>query len=228
MRRSSLLPILAALLAAPGCQKPAPAPQPELKLVVKVRTEPPESTVLFKGQALGPAPADFRIAETEEILAVDARRENDPVVEKRVRFVDEVNTEVIFVFQSGRSAMAKALGLPRILVFDYGSSVSFDVDRFDLKPAFLPFLDRQAAMLNKHFPGLPVNVCGHTDATGGAEHNLKLSLDRAQSVADGLATRGVEKGRLKVQGLGSTYPLAGNDTTEGKALNRRTEIILPQ
>jgi outer membrane protein OmpA-like peptidoglycan-associated protein len=225
MRRAALP--LALLLAAPGCQKPAPAPQPDLKLAVKVRTEPPESTVLFKGQPLGPAPYAFRVADNEDLLSVDARRENDPVVEKRVRFVDEANTEVIFVFQSGRSAMAKALGMPRILVFDYGSNVSFDVDKFDLKPAFLPFLDRQATMLNKHFKDLPVNVCGHTDSSGGAEHNLKLSLDRAQSVADGLATRGVDKGRLKVQGLGSAYPLAGNETAEGKALNRRTEIILP-
>ena len=215
----------ALLLLAAGCQKPAPAP--ELRMAVQVRTEPAQATVSYQGRPLGPAPQALRVAVGEDLLALDASRENDPLVEKRIRFLAEDRAEVIFIFQSGRSAMAKALGLPRILVFDYGSNVSFDVDRFDLKPAFLPFLDRQAAMLNKHFPALPVNVCGHTDATGGAEHNLKLSLDRAQSVADGLAARGVDKARLKVQGLGSDYPLAGNDSPEGKALNRRTEIILP-
>lgn len=223
MRRLAA-PALLLFLAA-GCQKPAPAPV--LPLTVRIRTEPTSGTVSYKGQALGPAPQDLRVAVGEDLLGLDANRDNDPLVEKRIRFLAEDRAEVIFVFQSGRSAMARALGLPRILVFDYGSSVSFDVDKFDLKPAFLPLLDRQAAMLNKHFPALPVNVCGHTDSSGGDEHNLKLSLDRAQSVADGLAARGVDRARLKVQGLGSAYPLAGNDSAEGKALNRRTEIILP-
>jgi outer membrane protein OmpA-like peptidoglycan-associated protein len=224
MPRRLALPAL--LLLAAGCEKPAP--EPVLPMTVRIRTEPPMATVSYKGQALGPSPQDLRVAVGEDLLGLDASRENDPLVEKRIRFLAEDRAEVIFIFQSGRSAMAKALGLPRILVFDYGSNVSFDVDRFDLRPAFLPFLDRQAGMLNSHFKALPVYVCGHTDATGGAEHNLKLSLDRAQSVADGLAARGVDRARLKVQGLGSDYPLAGNETPEDRSLNRRTEVILPQ
>jgi OOP family OmpA-OmpF porin len=63
---------------------------------------------------------------------------------------------------------------------------------------------------------------------GGPEHNLSLSLDRARVVADDLAGRGVDKARLKIQGFGSTYPLASNDTEEGRAMNRRTELILSQ
>ncbi|MBK8725155.1 MAG: OmpA family protein [Holophagaceae bacterium] len=221
---ASLAVVLLGLAA--GCKKPAPAPV--LPMTVRIRTEPSRASVSYKGQTLGPAPQDLRLAAGEDLLGLDASRENDPLVEKRIRFLSEDDAEVVFIFQSGRSAMAKALGLPRILVFDYGSNVSFDVDKFDLKPAFLPFLDRQAAMLNKHFPGLPVHVCGHTDSTGNADHNLKLSLDRAQGVAEGLAARGVDKGRLKVQGLGSAYPLAGNDTPDERTMNRRTELILPQ
>jgi outer membrane protein OmpA-like peptidoglycan-associated protein len=124
--------------------------------------------------------------------------------------------------------MAKALGFAKVLVFDYGAAVTFAVNQSALKPEFLPLLDRQAGVLKTHFPGLDIFVCGHTDATGPQDLNLSLSLDRARSVSGDLAGRGIPLERMKVQGFGSQYPLAGNDTEQGRALNRRTELILPQ
>jgi len=73
-----------------------------------------------------------------------------------------------------------------------------------------------------------VYVCGHTDSSGGEEHNLVLSLERAQAVTNVLVDEGVERERIKTQGFGWDYPLAPNDADSGKALNRRTEVILPQ
>ena len=219
----------AALLALSACtHQPESVPKATPAMVALVRAEPPLAAITFLGKPAGTTPTSLNLAGPDEVLNIEASRTNDPLVEKRIRYLSADRAEVIFVFASGHSAMAAALGLPKILVFDYGAGFTFDVDKFELKAEFLPFLDRQATLLNKYFPGLDVFVCGHTDSTGAPEHNLKLSLDRAQSVAGALTSRALSKDRLKVQGLGSQYPIASNDTPEGRTMNRRTEIILPQ
>jgi outer membrane protein OmpA-like peptidoglycan-associated protein len=124
--------------------------------------------------------------------------------------------------------MAKALGLAKILVFEFGESITFDVDSYKLKPAFADMLDRQAEMLTVHFKDLDVYICGYTDSLGNGDYNLTLSLARAQAVADHLASKGMPRSRIKIQGFGSAFPIASNDTSEGRAQNRRTEVILPQ
>lgn len=227
---NSKMMIVAGLLAlASACAKaPVQVPKPEVAMVVDIRSEPSRATVTFQGKDVGSTPKSMDLANVEDVLNIGATRDNDSPVEKRIRFLALDKAEVIFIFGSGHSAMAKALGFPKILVFDYGAGFTFDVDKFDIKPEFQPFLLRQAQMLNKYFPTLDIHVCGHTDSTGNSDHNLKLSLDRAQSVADALAGKAVEKSHLKIQGLGSQYPLVPNDTPEKRALNRRTEIILGQ
>ena len=67
---------------------------------------------------------------------------------------------------------------------------------------------------------------GHTDNTGSDETNRTLSLARANSVRDYLVTQGVEAERISVVGLGPDQPVASNDTSQGRARNRRVEIIL--
>jgi outer membrane protein OmpA-like peptidoglycan-associated protein len=132
------------------------------------------------------------------------------------------------LFGADRSPMAKLLGLPRILVFEFSAGLTFDVSKFDLRPATLPLLERQAALLKEQFTGVDVHVIGHTDSTGSAVSNRTLSVNRAQAVADYLSSQGIEKTRLRIQGLASDYPVAPNTTDEGKAANRRTELILAQ
>jgi len=228
MRQSSISFALLLLLPV-GCAKKPITVQPEpVVMTVEVKAEPSQANVTFRGKIVGLTPQSLGLSTNDDLLSIDASRENDPVIEKRIRFLSLDKTEVVFVFASGQSAMAKALGFPRILVFDYGTGLTFDVNKFDLKPEFLPFLDRQASMLKKFFPGQDVYVCGHTDSTGKNDFNLKLSLDRAQAVSDALTGREIPKSRLKVQGLASQYPVAGNDTPEDRAKNRRTELILAQ
>ncbi len=76
------------------------------------------------------------------------------------------------------------------------------------------------------YPSMQFRVEGHTDTTGSAETNRVLSLARANAVRDSLAAQGVEAERISVVGLGPDQPVAGNDTSEGRARNRRVEIIL--
>ena len=67
-----------------------------------------------------------------------------------------------------------------------------------------------------------LRVEGHTDNTGNADHNLKLSQERADAVATWLESHGVDKGRIVTKGFGATVPLVANDTKDHKAMNRRT------
>ncbi|HBB1252311.1 TPA: OmpA family protein [Escherichia coli] len=82
------------------------------------------------------------------------------------------------------------------------------------------------AMVLKEYPKTAVNVIGYTDSTGSHDLNMRLSQQRADSVASALITQGVDASRIRTQGLGPANPIASNSTAEGKAQNRRVEITL--
>lgn len=85
----------------------------------------------------------------------------------------------------------------------------------------------QAAQLLRSRPDITFRVVGHTDDEGALELNLKLSQSRAEAVADALAAvNGVERSQLTAHGLGYLAPRASNSTEEGRALNRRVELVL--
>jgi OOP family OmpA-OmpF porin len=102
--------------------------------------------------------------------------------------------------------------------------IFFDVDKTDIKPDSDKTLDEVAGLL-KIDRGLRLEVSGHTDNTGSAEHNLKLSEGRAQSVVDALVKKyGIDAARLQAKGYGDTKPVAPNETEDGRAKNRRVEL----
>jgi len=103
------------------------------------------------------------------------------------------------------------------------SDFSFDVNRSNIKPEMRPVLDTFAQGLD---PKMRVRIIGHTDSTGNDAINNPLSLDRAESVRDYLAARGVAASRIEIDGRGSHQPVASNATDEGRARNRRVEILL--
>lgn len=103
------------------------------------------------------------------------------------------------------------------------SDFSFDVGRAAIKPQMRPVLDQFAAGLD---PTMRVSVIGHTDSTGSDAINNPLSVERAQSVRDYLAARGVAPSRVETAGHGSREPVADNGTDAGRAQNRRVEIFL--
>jgi OOP family OmpA-OmpF porin len=84
---------------------------------------------------------------------------------------------------------------------------------------------REAAATMKQYPNLRVSVEGHTDSVGSDAYNQGLSERRAQSVADALAADGISPSRMSVKGFGKSKPIASNSTAEGRAQNRRVEII---
>ena len=105
------------------------------------------------------------------------------------------------------------------------SDVSFDVNSSAIKPPMRTVLDHFADTLRGD-ANVRVQVVGHTDSTGSDAVNNPLSLDRAQSVRDYLASRGVAPARVQTEGRGEHQPIADNSTAEGRAKNRRVEIFL--
>jgi outer membrane protein OmpA-like peptidoglycan-associated protein len=103
--------------------------------------------------------------------------------------------------------------------------ILFDTGKSVLKPESKPALDEIGKLLNAD-PGLKLYVVGHTDNTGTFDANIKLSMERAAAVVNALVTQySVEVSRLKPYGDGPTAPVATNETEEGKALNRRVELV---
>lgn len=103
--------------------------------------------------------------------------------------------------------------------------IYFDIGKAVLKPESQPTLQEIAKLL-KADPALKLYVVGHTDNTGLFDANMKLSIDRAAAVVSSLVSQfSVNAARLKACGDGPTSPVASNDNEEGKALNRRVELV---
>ena len=107
----------------------------------------------------------------------------------------------------------------------FNSGILFDVDKAQLRPAAKENLEELARVLNK-YDDTEIMVQGHTDATGGDQHNLALSKDRAQSVGGFLQQKGVKSGRIDESGLGETSPVADNGSESGRQANRRVEVAI--
>jgi outer membrane protein OmpA-like peptidoglycan-associated protein len=107
-------------------------------------------------------------------------------------------------------------------IITYG--ITFDVGKATLKPEALSEINRVVKLMNDN-PGLRFSVEGHTDSTGNAASNQKLSDARSKAVVDKLVELGIDASRLQSAGKGQTAPIADNDTEEGRAKNRRVEFV---
>lgn len=109
---------------------------------------------------------------------------------------------------------------PPLITFQ---DVLFDFDRSNLRPEADAILAPVLAMLQAD-PTLSVDIEGHADWMGSDAYNIRLSQRRAQAVVDWLVARGIARERLHAIGKGEREPIASNDTTEGRQLNRRVEV----
>ncbi|CAN5923767.1 hypothetical protein BH11MYX3_BH11MYX3_00340 [soil metagenome] len=101
----------------------------------------------------------------------------------------------------------------------------FAWNRAEIKPESFRVLD-DVALAMKDNPTIRVRIEGHTDSSGAAEHNQKLSQRRAESVLSYLVTHGITSARLVAQGFGPAVPLDTNDTSDGREKNRRVEFVV--
>ncbi|MFZ9695181.1 MAG: OmpA family protein [Chitinophagaceae bacterium] len=102
-------------------------------------------------------------------------------------------------------------------------NIFFETNRYELNPASVTELDKLVTLLTEN-PTLKIEISGHTDNVGKAESNLLLSDNRAKAVVDYLVKNKIDAKRLTAKGYGLTQPVADNNTEEGRAKNRRTEM----
>ena len=107
------------------------------------------------------------------------------------------------------------------------SDISFDTGQATIKSNLQPVLDQFAQGLNSQ-PNTEVRIVGHTDSTGSDAINNPLSVNRAVSARDYLASRGVSAQRIAIDGRGSREPVADNNSETGRTANRRIEIFLAE
>lgn len=128
---------------------------------------------------------------------------------------------------SGEADLARYLSsgardLPRRFAL---GGLNFELDAIRLTPAAMGRVDSVAEIL-KAYPSARVRIEGHTDASGNPTTNHALSVARAEEMRRMLTARGVAPERIETQGKGESQPIAPNDTPEGRAQNRRIEIVV--
>ena len=102
--------------------------------------------------------------------------------------------------------------------------INFETGKSDIKPESQKIIDQIAEMLKAN-PSLKISVEGHTDNVGVKTANQALSENRAKAVVSACIAKGIDKSRLSAKGWGQDKPISDNTTEEGKAKNRRVEIV---
>lgn len=111
------------------------------------------------------------------------------------------------------------------IVLNMPSNITFATDQDQVIPPFYSTLDSVGIVLRKYDRSL-IDINGHTDSTGSLAHNQGLSERRAASVANYLGSRGIDQRRISTMGFGPSQPVASNASPDGRAQNRRVEVLI--
>ena len=153
-----------------------------------------------------------------ESKVTQTEAENARLRRERDDLTGQLNSALSSVASITQTARGVVVNLPDIL---------FDTNKATLKPNAQIAMGKLAGIVSV-FPNINLRVEGHTDSTGTDAINDRLSRERAQSVVSFLQGQGVAASRLTSEGYGSRMPVADNGTVEGRAKNRRVEIILAE
>lgn len=164
-------------------------------------------------------------AEAKRKADADARRLADEATAKKAA-EDAEAKRVADAAAAKRVAEAEALAKAcqdKLQAVAQGNAVRFRVSSASIDRESNPALDRLADVV-KACPGNQIRVEGHTDSIGDPGFNLTLSRNRAQAIVDYLVKAGVDASLVAAEGFGDTKPIAGNETPDGRAQNRRIEF----
>ncbi len=112
-----------------------------------------------------------------------------------------------------------------VITFEDGSGVYFATNKYNINPASETTLNKLIAIFKEN-SDTNILVIGHTDSAGDADYNMTLSKNRATSVTNHLKQNGISQGRLTSNWFGETKPINDNSTAEGRAKNRRVNIVI--
>lgn len=111
------------------------------------------------------------------------------------------------------------------IVVEFSSAVLFGFNKSDLSPEAKANLDKLVTVLNT-YPDTDIEIQGHTDSKGTEEYNQTLSVKRATTVVNYLASKQIASARMTTKGFGETAPKYDNETEDGRAQNRRVEFLI--
>ena len=114
---------------------------------------------------------------------------------------------------------------PEQVLQEVYNNLQFEVGKEVIKPTSFASLNILSQTL-KDAPQWTLKLSGHTDNTGSAAFNLNLSKKRAEAVKNHLVAQGIDPKRITTEGVGSTKPIASNDTAQGREANRRVEFLV--
>lgn len=160
-------------------------------------------------------------AEQTEVARQMALRERDKAL---VASSDAANAQDRVRVLQLKLADIEARETERGLLVTLGD-VLFQNGRWELQPAAAPRMDKLAAFL-RQFPEKRLLIEGYTDAVGSDQSNIELSQRRADSVKAALSSRGIDSSRMTIGAYGESYPVATNQTSDGRQLNRRVEVVV--
>jgi outer membrane protein OmpA-like peptidoglycan-associated protein len=180
-------------------------------VLLEIRTEEADRALAVAEKRAAEARLDRAAAEQARMEAERARAEATALAEREKKLREEL-------------AELQAEKTERGIVLTLGD-VLFDVDQATLRPGATQNLYRLVTFL-REYPERQVLVEGHTDSTGTEEYNLGLSQRRADAVVQFLTVNGVAPERTIARGYGKAYPVATNETSEGRQHNRRVEIVI--
>ena len=141
---------------------------------------------------------------------------------------DGINDEVDLCPDQAGPASAKGCPVEHVLTqmnTDF-KNIAFNTGKSTIQPASKAIIVNAAATMKEQIPNSTFYVDGYTDNVGSAANNKKLSKARAQSVAKALIAAGIDKARITARGFGKDHPKCSNKTEEGRASNRRVEVVI--
>ncbi len=171
-----------------------------------------------QAQAAAPDDCEQRLGETEQALAA-ARADPEPRVPAR-----QASAE-LRGYYSSLAALGAQLTDDGVRLNLTGDALRFPSGAATLPAGELPALERIADLL-RTYPRLSARIEGHTDSSGSAPLNRRLSGQRAAAVRDWFMQQGIAEDRLSARGLGADRPVADNATAAGREVNRRVEVWL--
>ena len=172
--------------------------------------------------------------DAEQARAAAEARARD--AEAKAREADQARAHTVAAVAAREAEQAKTTALTKELAdlkakqTDLGivltvGDVLFASGKADIASGAQRHIDKLAEFLNKN-PNRNLLIEGHTDNTGGADLNIKLSQQRAEAVRDLLVSRGVSPQRITTRGYGPKYPLVSNDSAAGRQQNRRIDVLV--
>lgn len=157
--------------------------------------------------------AEHAALEAEKKALAEERAKAEARQKEAMNKLNELQSKLIQVSQDARGIILSM------------SDILFDVDKATLKQDLKTSLAKVAGILTV-YQQFNVSIEGNTDNTGSADHNMKLSQQRADNVKNFLVEQGIDAGRLSAKGLGMTMPIADNNTKEGRQKNRRVDLVI--